>query len=949
MFQSMDFPAHSGGSPDLRTALSRSGRSWSTVLARLVVLGLGLAVLKILLVAQQGRSLYEAHWRLNSASGSWVNYAAFYFFLLLGVLGLAQLSRCYPTAGLKGIRALNVTAVVLALSFIFLTFHNGNRNYFYPVVSGLLKWTSLGPYLANALFFNQPFLAGWILAYAFSYYVLIRLGWERSCLLLTAAFAAVYSIVHLRELAVRKDELLLIDSLGVLALVAAWCAQRYGMRRLGRWGLASLSLPFAWTVFFAWALLRFDSDWRSFAAGYFLELLLVTCLLFSMAVILIRRRANPVLWAWFVPFFGIAYLLLCDSHYPSSENYNHLLCLALTFPRYFAGELLLLTVMGLSAWAYLRVRPFAALWWMDVLGVASLTLAAVDLRLAQITGVRLGWDLLSFGDSPKMMLKLAKPYLPGIITGLIVMVGIYLILVRMVQTWIGQRVFASARGVPSHPATGLLVRYAAGPPLLYAAAVFLACGLVGLAVADGDKVEGQVIGRLVSTSPVWRRVANRIASRDELLTQARSLGLANLGQEHAADGVKSPRDLNVLVVFMESSYNKHLSLFGSSEETQPLLSKYKNRMELFPNYFSAFAGSIHARFATFTSLYPVLDFHSFTQEPIPVKSFFEVLHDRGYSCSMFYSSYFDYTGFRDFLKNRGLDEMYDADTMPGDHTGKQVEWGLLEEETLGAIRSQLKSYAQTHRRFCLTYVPAAPHNPFDKIPKAFQKYKMKEVGDFTPVYLNELLYMDWVIASIIDELKDSGLLNNTMVVITNDHGEMLGGKEDANIGHGWAITPRLANTPLIIMDPAHQGLQVNTRIGTQVDFLPTILDRLNIPLPSDQLYEGQSLDDPPVSQDRLAYLNSYRQFGIVEGDKILLGDRERKTAVGVASGGATYKISNDGAKTIFTETEDVADLSDRVSAMARFDAFQENFLRNYTLYCRSVHGPGLQLAKKTGN
>jgi arylsulfatase A-like enzyme len=316
---------------------------------------------------------------------------------------------------------------------------------------------------------------------------------------------------------------------------------------------------------------------------------------------------------------------------------------------------------------------------------------------------------------------------------------------------------------------------------------------------------------------------------------------------------------------------------------------------------------------------------------------------------MFYSSYFDYTGFRDFLKNRGLDEMYDADTMPGEHGANRVEWGLLEEETLGAIRAQLKTYAQTHRRFCLTYVPAAPHNPYDKIPKAFRKYKMKEVGDFTPVYLNELLYMDWVVASIIDELKDSGLLDNTMVVITNDHGEMLGGKEDGHIGHGWAITPQLANTPLIIMDPARQGPQVNTTIGTQVDFLPTILDRLNIPLPSDQLYEGRSLDDHAGRQGGLAYLNSYKQFGIVEGDRVLLGDRERKTAAGVDPGGAAFKISNDGAKTIFTETEEVAGVTDRVAAMARFDEFQQNFLRNYAAYCRSVHGQALQLAKRTGN
>jgi signal transduction histidine kinase len=70
----------------------------------------------------------------------------------------------------------------------------------------------------------------------------------------------------------------------------------------------------------------------------------------------------------------------------------------------------------------------------------------------------------------------------------------------------------------------------------------------------------------------------------------------------------------------------------------------------------------------------------------------DVLHDAGYSCSMFYSSYFDYTGFRDFLKNRGLDEMYDADTMPGQRGSERVEWGLLEEETLGAIRNQIQKY-----------------------------------------------------------------------------------------------------------------------------------------------------------------------------------------------------------------------------------------------------------------
>jgi len=53
-------------------------------------------------------------------------------------------------------------------------------------------------------------------------------------------------------------------------------------------------------------------------------------------------------------------------------------------------------------------------------------------------------------------------------------------------------------------------------------------------------------------------------------------------------------------------------------------------------------------------------------------------------------------------------------------------------------------------------------------------------------------------------LKADGLLDKTIIVITADHGEMLGVK-GGPIGHGWVVTPELANIPLIIMDPDHPG------------------------------------------------------------------------------------------------------------------------------------------------
>ena len=59
------------------------------------------------------------------------------------------------------------------------------------------------------------------------------------------------------------------------------------------------------------------------------------------------------------------------------------------------------------------------------------------------------------------------------------------------------------------------------------------------------------------------------------------------------------------------------------------------------------------------------DDDTFTFHHVGVKSLFEILHENGYVSSVFESDSFDYSGFREFLRGRGIDVMYDADTMPG--------------------------------------------------------------------------------------------------------------------------------------------------------------------------------------------------------------------------------------------------------------------------------------------
>ncbi len=903
-------------------ALWNSPAVWS----RVAIGFAALCLVKVVMLVSLRKELFEIHWRVSEEAPTWLNGFSFYLFAVLAGLNLWKLSaRCMP-AGVRVVRAANACVLFLGALFIFLTFHEGDKNYLYAVMNDILSWKDLRWYLITNFCFRVPYLAAWVLGYAFIYYGMWRKGREQFMLRVTAVCATAYIVLCLRDFAEYRNALVVLDCLGIA------CLMFNGSGSLNPFYMALPAICGA-SLFFLF---------RPFHPGLGLTAMnpefcvLLWGAVLSLAGVTFLAWKRGFLYGWWrmLPF-ATAALLLMNANYPAAPNYENLLCMGFMLPRYFLGEFAIMAALMLLAIGYRKIRPTGNLFWLDAIILLLVAFALLDLRLTQIMGVRLDWDVISLatGETPKMMWRMARPYLPALAVALVVIAGVYALLLWTLGG--ARRKFASKAGTTSPSPIGWEragVRASSAQSFYFAIIACVLLGVAGIALAPGDKAEGQTVVRFAETSPLLKRSGTPVMDKTTFLKTAADLGMGDLS---APAPTHAPRDLNVILIFQESTYNKHLSLFGSTEETQPLLSQYKDRMELFPNFFSVFAGSMNARFATFTGLYPLGDYHAFTAERVPVKSIFETLHDHGYACSMFYSSYFDYTDFRDFLRNRGIEGLYDADTMPGARQSKPVSWGLQEEETLGAIRNQIKTYATNQQKFFLTYVPAAPHNPFDGTPERFRKKKMMKIGDLTPFYYNELLYMDWTISSIVDQLKESGLLNNTLVVITADHGEMLG-ENGSPVGHGWAMTPELANVPLIIMDPGRPGYRVNDTIGSQVDLLPTILDTLGIPAPPGQIYQGASLYSPNLSTNRTIYINTFRQYGIIEGSRFIQGDRETEGAGGTSGSHEVFDLTDDGSHTTFVPEQAPVSGAPSISA---FDRFQKNLLRNYADYSRMMGTP----------
>ncbi len=94
------------------------------------------------------------------------------------------------------------------------------------------------------------------------------------------------------------------------------------------------------------------------------------------------------------------------------------------------------------------------------------------------------------------------------------------------------------------------------------------------------------------------------------------------------------------------------------------------------------------------------------------------------------------------------------------------------------------------------------------------------------LYDGEIRYMDDAIGEVTSTLKDVGVLDETLIIITADHGERLKLKD---WGHG-TLYDAVTHVPLIMRHPSilPEGVRVKG-LCQQIDLLPTILDLIEAP------------------------------------------------------------------------------------------------------------------------
>ena len=325
-------------------------------------------------------------------------------------------------------------------------------------------------------------------------------------------------------------------------------------------------------------------------------------------------------------------------------------------------------------------------------------------------------------------------------------------------------------------------------------------------------------------------------------------------------------DPNILVLVIDALRPDHVGNLGYRHDTTPTLDALASHGITFTDNTSPSSYTRASVPSIFTGVFPSVHGVLTQGKEVEVLSdgfttLAELLQTRGYATAAFMPNP---SLSRTFNFDQGFD-LYDDTILLRAHDG--------------ARRNRLETARKIHRsalewldskpadRFFLylhyrdVHGPYLPPPPYDEMfwdedgehrtltareVRALPRY-LRRANDggvleyYVSQYDGEIRYTDDRIGEFLTQLGARGLLENTVIIVTSDHGESF--LEHGKWNHGTGLYQEEIHTPLLLVLPGSRlaGSRIASPVQTH-DLHPTILDMLHLPKSPDA--QGRSLVEP---------------------------------------------------------------------------------------------------------
>jgi len=340
-------------------------------------------------------------------------------------------------------------------------------------------------------------------------------------------------------------------------------------------------------------------------------------------------------------------------------------------------------------------------------------------------------------------------------------------------------------------------------------------------------------------------------------------------------------DCNVIIISIDTLRPDHLHCYGYDRNTSPNTDLLAADGVLFRTAIAQAPSTLPSHASMLTALIPSHHgaFHNASSRvPESIPTMAEFLSADGFTTASF-------NGGGQMSAVYGLSQGFDHyESVKGETFSKVVDRGM---EWLGSHRDErcflflhtyevhapYRSKKEYLDRFDSGYVGSLPdsisNSVLDRINFGDLEIDSEDLAHIRNAYDAGIFTMDLSLGRLVHFLRSEGLYENTILILTSDHGEEFG--EHGKVGyHCHTVYDELLRVPLIIKfgSSDFSSTVVENQVRS-IDILPTILDVLDISTISK--YDGASLMSQVSAAAQgiaLPKRDSGRQFAVSERDDI---------------------------------------------------------------------------------
>jgi phosphoglycerol transferase MdoB-like AlkP superfamily enzyme len=307
---------------------------------------------------------------------------------------------------------------------------------------------------------------------------------------------------------------------------------------------------------------------------------------------------------------------------------------------------------------------------------------------------------------------------------------------------------------------------------------------------------------------------------------------------------------NVVIITLESLSSSFMAHGGNTRGLTPNLDRLADEGLFLSNLHATGNRTVRGLEALSLAI-PPLPGHSiiWRKHNRNLETLGAVLADHGYVNRFMYGGYARFDNMDAYFAGNHYQPI-DRGQFPERHRGFGNIWGLADEHLYDYALEQMDRDAASGKPFLMHLMTTSNHTPF-----TFPEGRI----DLPRGRPGAVKYSDWAVGRFIEMARAKPWFKDTVFVLVADHCASSKGRV--------SLPPENYHIPAIVYSPAHLAPHTDTRLASQIDLVPSVLDLLG--LPEHTHFMGRSVLHAYPDRGR-AFIATYQKLGYLTPDQLIV-------------------------------------------------------------------------------